>query len=84
MDTPEQKNAFCLELIRNSKSAEVIDWLQDDTRIKSLGLLEGAEESIAFIQEVFDADAVQVFAVEIDDTGDDFENTGKVQQIRSL
>jgi hypothetical protein len=75
--TKEQKDAFCLGLIENTESAEVLPWLQDNSKPRSLGVLGGTEESIEFIQEVFDAGAVQVFAVEIDDEGD-FENTGKL------
>lgn len=74
--TKEQKDAFCLDLIENTESAEVLPWLHDNSKPRSLGVLGGTEESIEFIQEVFDAGAVQVFAVEIDDG--DFENTGKL------
>lgn len=75
--TKEQNDAFCLSLIENTESAEVMHWLQDESKPRSLGVLGGTEESIEFIQEVFDAGAVQVFAVEIDDD-DDSENTGKL------
>jgi hypothetical protein len=75
--TKEQNDEFCLNLIQNTESAEVKPWLQDDSKSRTLGILEGTEESIEFIQEVFDRGAVQVFAVEID-SYDDSENTGKI------
>jgi hypothetical protein len=75
--TKEQKDEFCLNLIQNTESAEVMPWLQNDSKPRSLGVLDGTKESIEFIQEVFDLGAVQVFAVEIDDY-DDSENTGKL------
>ena len=76
-DTKEQKNEFCLNLINNTASAEVLPWLQNRNKPSHLGVLGSTEESIKFIEKVFDAGAVQVFAVEIDDE-DDFENTGKL------
>jgi hypothetical protein len=75
--TKEQMDEFCLNLIRNTESAEVMSWLEDESKPRSLGVLGGTKESIEFIQEVFDAGAVQVFAVEIDDY-EDSENTGKI------
>jgi hypothetical protein len=76
-ETKEQKDEFCLHLIENTESAAVMPWLRDRSKLRSLGELEGTEESIEFIQGVFDAGAVQVFAVEIDCYEDD-ENTGKL------
>jgi hypothetical protein len=75
--TKEQKDEFCLNLINNTASAEVLSWLRNRNKQRNLGVLGSTEKSIEFIEEVFDAGAAQVFAVEIDDE-DDFENTGKL------
>lgn len=76
-ETRDDKNDFCLDLIENTESAPVMSWLQDKSKSRTLGELEGTEESIEFIQKVFDLGAVQVFAVEIDSYEDE-ENTGKL------
>lgn len=75
--TKEQKDEFCLNLINNTNSAEVLPWLRDGNKPRSLGVIGSTKESIEFVEEAFEAGAVQVFAVEIDDE-DDFENTGKL------
>jgi hypothetical protein len=75
--TKEQNDNFCLYLINNTTSAEVLPWLQSAGGIKTLGELESTEKSIELITEVFDAGAIQLFAVEIDSYDDD-ENTGKL------
>jgi hypothetical protein len=44
---------------------------------RSVGEHETREESIAVIQEIYDAGAEEVLAVEIDDYPDEGQNTGK-------
>jgi hypothetical protein len=73
----EQQDNFCLHLINNTNSAEILPWLQNLNGIRTIGELGTREESIELITEVFEAGAIQVFAVEID-REDDEENTGKL------
>jgi hypothetical protein len=75
--TKEQNDGFCLDLINNTASAEVLPWLRSAGGIRTLGEMDSTAKSIELITDAFDAGAVQVFAVEIDSYGDD-ENTGKL------
>lgn len=76
-ETQKQKDEFCLHLISNTNSAEALSWLQNSTKLRTLGVLGSKEESISLIKTVLEAGAVQVFAVEIDCDVDE-ENTGKL------
>jgi hypothetical protein len=64
--TKEQNDGFCLDLINNTASAEVLPWLRSAGGIRTLGEMDSTAKSIELITDAFDAGAVQVFAVEID------------------
>jgi hypothetical protein len=56
--TKERKDEFCLHLINNTYSAEILPWLQNSNGIRTIGELGSKEESIELITEVFAAGAI--------------------------
>ena len=70
---------FCERFLQDPESQEVLGWLKggSDEDFRSLGELATTEESIALAMEVYDAGALEVFAVEIDKYPEG-QNTGKL------
>ncbi|MHC4333566.1 MAG: hypothetical protein ACYSUP_02735 [Planctomycetota bacterium] len=70
---------FVQRFLGDPNSREVLNWLrassEDDFR--SLGELETTDESITLVQEIYEAGAVYVLAVEIDEYPEG-QNTGKL------
>ena len=61
----------------NSKKAEALAWLENSKGNNTLGELSTTEESVALVKEAYEAGAVEVLAIEIDQY-DEMENTGKL------
>jgi|ERR1700733_472468 hypothetical protein len=70
---------FCKKFLRDPNTKEVLGWLKGGSGedFRSLGELATNEESIALAKEAYDAGAVEVFAVEIDEYPEG-QNTGKL------
>ena len=65
----------------NSKKAEALAWLKDNGGRNTVGELPTNGESLALIQEAYQAGAKEVLAIEIDAYEEDdgvYENTGKL------
>jgi hypothetical protein len=73
-------DAFALQFLGSPNTRDVLKWLGESTEtdFRSIGELSSTEESIAFAKEIYDAGAVEVLAVEIDDYPDEGQNTGKL------
>lgn len=76
---------FCQQFLGDPNTREVLAWLRgkpEGELFRTLGELGSTEESIALAQEIYDAGAVEVLAVEIDDYDEDDDgggqNTGKL------
>jgi hypothetical protein len=65
------------EKLLASHKAEALEWLRASSpaSFRNLGEMETTEESIDYVQRLYDAGAVKVLAVEIDEYGSD-QNTG--------
>lgn len=77
-ESSEQKDAFCTELIASTKSREVLAWLREQNSNNTLGKLKTSQASLQLIEEVMNAGAIKVMAVEIDTYDIRMENTGKL------
>ncbi|WP_085942871.1 hypothetical protein [Hahella ganghwensis] len=78
---PVGNDEFCKKLLSENDSEDLFDWIKKSDGIeRSLGELEGTEESEAFAAELLTAGAKKVWAVDIERATDDykFENSGKV------
>lgn len=62
----EYHNKLVAKLLR-SRKAEALQWLRDvsDASFRNLGEMGTTEESIEYVQRLYDAGAMQVIAVEI-------------------
>jgi hypothetical protein len=72
---------FCQQFLDDPNTREVLEWLRSKPEgelFRSLGESGSTEDSIALAQEIYDAGAVEVLAVEIDDYEEDGQNTGKL------
>src|SRR5262245_40215945 len=77
----ESKSAddFCLRILNRENTAEARKWLTErkNGEVRTLGELESADESLAFVEELYAAGAQKVMAVEID-ISNAGQNTGKL------
>jgi hypothetical protein len=62
----------------DSKKAEALSWLEGSAGKNTLGELSSTGESILLVKEAYDAGAVEVLAIEIDEYESGQENTGKL------
>src|SRR6187200_33440 len=71
---------FVQRFLVSDDTREVLKWLRGapDGELYSLGELGTTEESVALAQEIYDAGAVEVLAVEIDDYPGEGQNSGKL------
>ena len=67
-------------LLDNPAKAEARDWLRASSlkSLRTLGELENTEDSLALVNEIYEAGAPEVLAVEIGSYGDGAQNTGKL------
>jgi hypothetical protein len=65
--------------LRASNTKEAIAWLQagSESDFRSVGECESTQESLALIQQIYDAGAKEVLAVQIDEYPEG-QNTGKL------
>ncbi len=73
-------DAFVQQFLNAPNTREVLEWLRGapDGEFRSLGEFGSTEESIALAQDIYDAGAAEVLAVEIDYYEGDGQNTGKL------
>ena len=73
-------DAFVERFLDSPNTKEALSWLRaaSESDFRSVGEHETTEESIALIEEVYDAGAAEVLAVEIDEYPDEGQNTGKL------
>lgn len=79
-DGDSMSDEFCQQFLSAPDTREVLEWLQSAPvgEFRSLGESGSTEDSIALAQEIYDAGAVEVLAVEIDDYEGEGQNTGKL------
>ncbi len=72
----EQHRKFVERMLATNK-AEALSWLQGSPAgsFRNLGEMETNEESVAYVKRLYDAGAVEVIAVKIDEYDQD-QNTG--------
>lgn len=70
---------FVQQFLESPSTKEALAWLQagSDSDFRSVGESESTEESIALIQQIYDAGAEEVLAVDIDEYPEG-QNTGKL------
>src|SRR4051812_15277553 len=71
---------FVQQFLGAPDTREVLEWLRGaaEGELRTLSELGSNEESIALAQEIYDAGAVEVLAVEIDDDPGEGQNSGKL------
>ena len=71
---------FVQQFLGAPDTREVLEWLRTtpDGEFRSLGESGSTEDSIALAQEIYDAGAAEVLAVEIDEYEDEVQNTGRL------
>jgi hypothetical protein len=72
---------FVQQFLGAPDTREVLEWLRSKPEgelCRSLGESGSTEDSIALAQEIYDAGAVEVLAVEIDDYEGEGQNTGRL------
>ncbi len=73
----EDRHTKFIRRLLDSKHAEALEWLRKASpdSFRNLGEMDSTEESIRFVQNLYDLGAQKVVAVEIDEY-DEGENTG--------
>ncbi len=71
---------FVQRFLNAPNTQEAKSWLcgGSESDFRSVGELETNRESIALVQQIYDAGATEVLAVEIDDYPGEGQNTGKL------
>ena len=72
----ENPDPFCKKLLAEGNPAELRDWLKSGSN--TLGELTTNAESLKLANEIYQAGAIHVYAIEIDKYPHGSENTGKL------